>query len=47
MLAPEHAIAWALAVPAGGAALIALAGRMPNLREAITLVTAVALLGAC
>jgi multicomponent Na+:H+ antiporter subunit D len=45
MLAPEQAIALALAVPAGGAALIALAGRAPNLREAITLVTAVALLG--
>ena len=45
MLAPEQAIALALAVPAGGAALIALAGRAPNLRETITLVTAVALLG--
>jgi multicomponent Na+:H+ antiporter subunit D len=45
MLAPEQAIALALAVPAGGAALIALAGRAPNLRESITLVTAVALLG--
>ena len=45
MLAPEPAIALALAVPAGGAALIALAGRAPNLRETITLVTAVVLLG--
>ena len=45
MLAPEQAIALALAVPAGGAALIALAGRVPNLRETITLVTAAALLG--
>jgi multicomponent Na+:H+ antiporter subunit D len=45
MLTPEQAIALALAVPAGGAALIALAGRAPNLRETVTLVTAVALLG--
>ncbi|MBA4176670.1 MAG: cation:proton antiporter [Leptothrix sp. (in: Bacteria)] len=45
MLAPDQAIAWALAVPAVGAALIAVAGRAPNLRETITLVTAVALLG--
>jgi multicomponent Na+:H+ antiporter subunit D len=45
MLAPELAIALALAVPAIGAALIALAGRAPNLRETVTLVTAVALLG--
>jgi multicomponent Na+:H+ antiporter subunit D len=45
MFAPEQAIALGLAVPAGGAALIALAGRAPNLRETITLVTAVALLG--
>jgi multicomponent Na+:H+ antiporter subunit D len=45
MLAPEQAIALALAVPAGGAALIALAGRAPNLRETVTLATAVALLG--
>ncbi len=45
MLAPEQAIALALAVPAGGAILISLAGRSPNLRETITLLTAVALLG--
>ena len=45
MFAPEQAIALALAIPAGGAALIALAGRAPNLRETITLVTAVVLLG--
>ncbi|MGL6111279.1 MAG: monovalent cation/H+ antiporter subunit D family protein [Rubrivivax sp.] len=45
MLAPEQAIALALAVPACGAALIGLAGRAPNLRETITLLTAVALLG--
>ncbi len=45
MLAPELAIASALAVPAVGAALIAWADRAPNLRESITLVTAVALLG--
>ena len=45
MLSPEQAIALALAVPAGGAALIAGAARAPNLRETLTLVTAVALLG--
>ena len=45
MLAPEQAIACALAVPAVGALLVALAGRAPNLRETITLATAVALLG--
>lgn len=45
MFAPEQAIAWSLVVPAGGAALIALAGRAPNLRETITLLTAAALLG--
>jgi multicomponent Na+:H+ antiporter subunit D len=45
MLAPEQAIALALALPAGGAVLIAAAGRAPNLREAVTLSTAVALLG--
>ena len=44
MLTPEQAIAWALAVPAIGAVLIALAGRAPNLRETFTLGTAVALL---
>ena len=44
MLAPEQAIGLALAVPAGGAALIALCGRVPNLREAVTLLTAAALL---
>ena len=46
MLAPGHAIAAALLVPLAGAALIALAARAPNLREAITLATA-ALLLAC
>jgi multicomponent Na+:H+ antiporter subunit D len=35
----------ALAVPAVGALLIALAGRWPNLRETVTLATAAALLG--
>ncbi|MBP6776091.1 MAG: monovalent cation/H+ antiporter subunit D family protein [Piscinibacter sp.] len=44
MPAPEHAIAAALLVPLAGAGLIALAGRAPNLRETITLVTAAALL---
>ena len=46
MLAPGHAIAAALLVPLAGTALIALAARAPNLREAITLVTA-GLLLAC
>jgi multicomponent Na+:H+ antiporter subunit D len=45
MLAPEQAIAWALAIPVVGASLIALAGRAPNLRESLTLATAAALLG--
>jgi len=36
--------ALALAIPTAGAALIALAGRWPNLREAITLITALSLL---
>ena len=44
MLTPEHAIMLALVVPVGGAALIALAGRAPNLRETITLLTSAALL---
>jgi len=43
-MAPEQAVLAALAVPLVGAALIALAGRAPNLREAVTLVTALALL---
>ena len=45
MLAPEQAILAALLVPTIGALLVALAGRMPNLREGITLVTAALLLG--
>lgn len=43
MLAPPHAMALALAVPLAGAAMISLAGRRPNLREAVTLATAAAL----
>jgi multicomponent Na+:H+ antiporter subunit D len=43
-MAPEQAMLAALAVPLAGAALIALAGRAPNLREAVTLATALALL---
>ena len=39
----EHLIAAALLVPAAGAALIAAAGRWPNLRETATLATALAL----
>jgi multicomponent Na+:H+ antiporter subunit D len=44
MLTPEHTIAAALAIPVVGALLIALSGRMPNLREGITLTTAAVLL---
>ena len=44
-MAPEQAVLAALAVPLLGAALIALAGRAPNLRESVTLITAVTLLG--
>lgn len=40
MPAPELAILLSMAVPLAGAALIALAGRAPNLREGITLTTA-------
>jgi multicomponent Na+:H+ antiporter subunit D len=45
-LAPDLALTGALLVPAAGAALIALTGRWPNVREGVTLVTA-ALLLAC
>jgi len=45
MLAPDTTLLLALAVPLAGAALIALAGRAPDLREAITGVTTLALLG--
>jgi multicomponent Na+:H+ antiporter subunit D len=44
MLTPEQAILASMVVPSAGAILISLAGRMPNLREAITLVTAALLL---
>ncbi|MDH5340123.1 MAG: proton-conducting transporter membrane subunit, partial [Rubrivivax sp.] len=44
MLSPEQAIVAALGVPALGAVGIALTGRVPNLREGVTLVTAAALL---
>ncbi len=44
MLVGEQAIVAALALPVVGAGLIALAGRRPNLRETITLATALALL---
>ncbi|OGB67680.1 MAG: cation:proton antiporter [Burkholderiales bacterium RIFOXYC12_FULL_60_6] len=43
-MTPEQAILASMAVPLTGALLISLAGRMPNLREAITLVTAAVLL---
>lgn len=44
MLTAEQAILASMAVPLTGALLISLAGRMPNLRETITLVTAAVLL---
>ncbi|MDO8448234.1 MAG: monovalent cation/H+ antiporter subunit D family protein [Rhodoferax sp.] len=44
MLTPEQAILASMAVPLAGAMLISFAGRQPNLREGITLVTAAALL---
>ncbi len=43
MLTPEQAILASMIVPSAGAILISLAGRMPNLRETITLVTAAVL----
>ncbi len=42
-MTPETVIAIALALPVGGAALVAASHRVPNLREAITLTTAAAL----
>lgn len=44
MLTPEQAILASMAVPLLGAVLISLAGRVPNLREGITLLTATVLL---
>jgi len=44
-VSPETALPLALAAPALGAVLVALTGRWPNLRESVTLVTGVALLG--
>ncbi|MDI1246332.1 MAG: proton-conducting transporter membrane subunit [Rhodoferax sp.] len=44
MLNPEQAILASMALPVAGALLISLARRLPNLREAITLVTATLLL---
>lgn len=45
-MTPEHAIAAAVSIPLAGAGLILLAGRFPNLRESITLITATALFAA-
>ncbi len=45
-MSPDSALIAALAIPAVGALLIGLAGRVPNLREAVTLVTAAALFAA-
>lgn len=44
MLAGDHVIVAAVALPTAGAGLIVLSGRWPNLRETITLATALALL---
>lgn len=44
MLTPEQAILASMVVPSAGAILISLAGRLPNLRETITLLTAAVLL---
>ncbi len=41
MSSPENAIIWAIAIPLVGSLLILLTGRIPNLRETVTLVTAV------
>jgi multicomponent Na+:H+ antiporter subunit D len=46
MMAPEAAILVALAIPFGGAALVALTGRRPGLRDGITLATASAMFAA-
>jgi len=43
-MSPESLVALALALPVGGAALIAACHRAPNLRETVTLLTAAALL---
>ena len=43
LAAPERLAALALLLPFVGAAILAMAGRWPNLREAVTLVTAVSL----
>jgi multicomponent Na+:H+ antiporter subunit D len=42
MISPEQSVLFALATPMVGFVLIAMAGRVPNLREAFTLITAVA-----
>ena len=44
-MSAETALWLALAVPAAGAVLVALTGRSPNLRETVTLVTGLVLLG--
>ncbi|MFV2007550.1 MAG: monovalent cation/H+ antiporter subunit D family protein [Longimicrobiales bacterium] len=43
-MSPETTVVLAFAIPLAGAVLIAAAGRLPNLREAVTLVTSAALL---
>ncbi len=44
-MTPETAILLSLGIPLAGAALIALVGRHPNLREGVTLATAALLFG--
>ncbi len=40
-MTPENAILWAITIPLIGSLGILLAGKIPNLRESITLITAV------
>lgn len=42
MISPEHSVLLAIATPLVGFVLIAMSGRVPNLRETFTLITAVA-----
>lgn len=43
-MTPDEALQWVIAVPLGGALLVALSGRWPNLRETVTLATGALLL---
>ena len=44
-MTPDLALQLAVAIPALGAVVVALTGRWPNLREAVTLATGTALFG--